>query len=323
MDLPRLQMLRGLVKLSKREFAAARDFFRRSLKAGQRDPFIYVYLAQAHFGLKGYNQTLDYLRRAGKQAQQAPSLFLIAARSHWALEQRRQAWDVLGDGRRAFPQNADLVRQQVRFLAELKLYHAAYQIGKRLLASGRNKAENFLEIADILKQYGGTGQAIKILEWGQLRYPNTLSLLTQLALLYNQQQKPLVAAKLLERAARADPRYFREAAALYLKAGRYSRALILNAAVVDQREKLMQRLAILIKLKRFEKVVALTSGLSRHGLLKQEDIRYAIAFAYYKVGHFDTANTHLSHLNSPDLIKKAAELRRQMATCATSAWSCL
>ena len=120
-----------------------------------------------------------------------------------------------------------------------------------------------------------------------------------------------------------DPQLISEAAELYRRAGRTSRALMLNGQIRDQSVKLKQRLAILLELQRFEQAASMDEDLVRIGLLEDEDIRYALAYAVFKTGDFDGAEFHLQKLSRPDLFRKAAELRRAMADCSEEPWQCL
>jgi hypothetical protein len=63
--------------------------------------------------------------------------------------------------------------------------------------------------------------------------------------------------------------------------------------------------------------------LTRLGLLDDEDIRYALAYAYFKTGDFEATERQLQQLTRPDLFRKAAELRSAIQDCAEDTWQCL
>ncbi|MEM7055194.1 MAG: hypothetical protein AAF446_11730, partial [Pseudomonadota bacterium] len=106
------------------------------------------------------------------------------------------------------------------------------------------------------------------------------------------------------------------------RAGWLMQALSLNAQVIDQSRKLKQRLAIFVELGRFDQAAGMHNDLTRVGLLEDEDIRYALAFAYFRIGDFDQAERQLVQLTRADLFRKAAELRRIMEQCAEEPWLC-
>jgi hypothetical protein len=114
-----------------------------------------------------------------------------------------------------------------------------------------------------------------------------------------------------------------EAAELYRRAGQTYRALTLNGQLQDQAEKFRQRMALLLELQNFEQAAAMETPLYRVGLLEDEDLRYALAYAQFKIGAFDQAESNLSQLTRSDLFRKAAELRRAIQDCSEDAWKCL
>jgi tetratricopeptide (TPR) repeat protein len=99
-------------------------------------------------------------------------------------------------------------------------------------------------------------------------------------------------------------------------------ALTLNGQVIDQQKKLKQRLAIFIDLERFDQAAGMEPDLYRTGLLANEDIRYALAYALFKTGRYEEAESHLRQLTDSDLFRKANELRGAMERCREEPWRC-
>ena len=62
--------------------------------------------------------------------------------------------------------------------------------------------------------------------------------------------------------------------------------------------------------------------LSRLGLLSDENIRYALAYAYYKTGRFERAEEQLKPIQDPQLFESALQLRKAMAACREAGWEC-
>ena len=123
-------------------------------------------------------------------------------------------------------------------------------------------------------------------------------------------------------AARTEPELLADAAELYRRAGWLIQALTLNGQVIDQPKKLKQRLAIFLELERFDQAAAMREDLLRVGLLADEDIRYALAYALFKTGRYDEAEAELQQLTRSDLFRRAIELRRAMEQCAENPWRC-
>lgn len=323
LDRVRYHTLSGLVALNMEENALAAREFRAAIEAGQTEPVVWLYLAQALFSEERYAETLDALVQAGPDTIRLPSVYLMWSQAHWELGQRRLAWEVLDNGRRLFPdRSGDFVRRQVFLLVEQGLYQAAADLGRAHLQGGSARAEDALAIGNALRQTGGFKEAARILETARLQHPENVQLAKVLAHTYLDQGQVLQAAGILRVAAATDPALVNEAAELYRRAGWPIQALTLNGQVGDQPRKLRQRLAILIELERFPQAAAMQEDLYRVGLLDDEDIRYALAYAWFKTGDFEQTESHLVALTRSDLFRKAAELRRVMEQCAEEPWLC-
>jgi len=323
LDRIRYFTLSGLVALNLNELALAVRELRAAVDAGQDEPVVWLYLAQAYFGQENYPETLYALERAGPEATRLPSVYLMRSQAHWQLEEYDRAWRILSEGRAIFPDRAgEFARRQVFLLVDQGLYQEAAQQGRRYLAGRDASAEDALAIGNALRQSGQYDEAARILEIARLSFPEQVNLSRLLAHTYLADDKQLAAAEVLRQAAVRDPALLSEAAELYRRSGWLMQALTLNAGIVDQTQKLKQRLAILIELQRFDQAAAMELDLARTGLINDEDIRYALAYAYFKTGDFDQAEQQLSLLERADLFRKAIELRRVMEQCATQPWLC-
>jgi len=323
LDRVRYHTLSGLIALNLNELALAVGEFRAAIDAGQDEPVVWLYLAQAHYGQEQFIETLYALDRAGPDATRIPSVYLIRSQSHWQLEEYEAAWQVLAEGRRIFPDRAgEFARRQVFLLVDQGLYQEAADQGRRYLAERSAGPEDALAIGNALRQSGQYDEAARILETARLANPEQVNLSRLLAHTYLASDRVLGAAEVLRQAAIYDPALLSEAAELYRRAGWLMEALTLNAGIIDQSQKLKQRLAILIELQRFDQAAAMEADLTRTGLLEDEDIRYALAYAHFKSGDFEQAEAQLSRLERADLFRKALELRRVMEQCADQPWLC-
>src|SRR5690606_13262084 len=129
---------------------------------------------------------------------------------------------------------------------------------------------------------------------------------------------PLAAAELLARQALSEPVLYPEAAELLRRAGWPMRALALNARIADQPRKLHQRVGILTELQHHAEVVAMEDALHRAGLLEDQQVRYALAYAHFHGRDFDAVERHLRFLTEPELFRRATELRRLMQEAAAA-----
>ena len=329
LDAVRYNSLDGLVALNLDELPRAESAFERALEAGresEQDPadVIWLYLAQARFGQEDYAGTLEALDGADTETTELPSVYLMRAQSHWQLGSYQAAWRVLANGAGRFPDRAgEFTRQQVFLLVEQGLYQEAAEVGQRFMAAGEATVDDAVAIGNALREAGELDKALRILEAARLEDGNNVRLSRVLARTWLDREQFLPAADILNQAARIDPELLVEAAELYRRAGWLMQALTLNARVIDQPKKLKQRMAILIELGRFDQAAGMESDLVRTGLLGDEDIRYALAYALFKTGRFERAEHHLSELTRSDLFRKANELRRAMEQCGDEPWLCI
>ena len=334
LDLQRYQSLRGIISLKQRDFPTAREAFQKALKLTRDDPVkkpdraqtiatLSLYLAQVHFGMKDHEAALATINRAWKSLREEPNAYLIRAQSAWELKQPELALEVLKAGNARFEEIDDFGRLSIFYLIELGLYQEVMDMGQRYLARAQATAEDYVAVGEALRQGKQLDKAGLILEGAHLRFPESEQIMLALAHVYLDRERPLSAAMLLEDAARLNAKYTVEAAELYKQAGRLERALSLNARVRDQKEKLKQRLSILLAMERFELVAAMAPSLSRTGLLGDDNVRYALAYGYYKIGDFASAEQQLKTITESELFNNANQLRKAMQTCRSSGWECI
>jgi tetratricopeptide (TPR) repeat protein len=321
-DKVRFYTLRGLVYLKKQRYADAIADFQSSIAEGQTEKSVYIYIAQAHYGMKAYRETIAALELAGEAAKANPGLLSIKAQCYWKLEEHHNAWDVLDEGERLFPEHAGFLRQRFFYLVELKLFQKAAHYGQRYLDTAEAKAEDYLALGSALRKSGATEKALHFLELAKMKYPGNDLVIIELAHVYLEKEQIVTAAALFEEAARYKNKYSQEASELFRRAKQLYHALYLNSRITDQKEKLTQRLAIFLEFGDFEMAAAMEKALSRVGLLENEELRYALAYALYEIGEFAQAEEHLRPLTRPDLFKKASELRKSMQECMADQFKC-
>lgn len=341
-DWARYHTLRALIAQNRSDLNAAAAAFEEAIKASDRikaeraagersdkdesfgvvDGLVYLYLAQAYFSLENYRGAIDTLERAGPLLENLAGAWNMRAHSHWVLGQRQQAFDTLTEASRRFPANTSFLRRAVFYLIEAGFYQEAASAGMSYLARAEAKADDYVAIGTALRRTKTYDQALRILETGRLLYPDNDAIAKVLAQTYLDKGQPLAAAELLAAVAERDPTLTAEAAELFRRAGHRQRALNLNARVGEPDKKLKQRVGILLEMKRYDQVVGMEEALVRARLLDDEDIRYALAYALFRSGRYEEAETHLQALTRADLFRKSTELRRLMADCADERWKC-
>lgn len=332
-DLPRFHFLRGLVRLNLNLFNQAAEDFQTAIREQQRaaqadedvalDPRWYVYLAQAHFYSNEYEKTLSAFQKAGKIADTIPSTFALRGEAFKKLQQYEKAWEMFSTGSALFPDYQELRRRLVFLAIDRKLYRAATELGRAYLRDSNAGAQDYLAIGAALYQAGSRPEALELHELAHLRFPNSEQVSLQLGKLYREQGMDRAAALILERASfRGSDDLALESAELYRRAGEPFRALALNARIADSEKRLRQRLGILLEMRRYELVAFMGKDLRRVGLLEDENLRYALAYAHFKVGNYERADRLLSGLENPSVFRQATELRKAMADCREERWRC-
>jgi tetratricopeptide (TPR) repeat protein len=321
-DAKKLFTLRGVVYLKKQLYSAAVESFEAAVGAGQTEPVVQLYLARAHFGAKSYEKCLAALDAAGVAAASAEEAHLMRGQAHWELAQPRLSIDALNAGLSRFPDSAQLQRMKLFFLVDLGLYQEVVALSGPYLARQDVTEDDYVAVGEALRAGSQLKEAKLVLERALLRMPSSEKIGVQLAHAYLDQGQPTAAAMLFENAARANPKYHVEAAELYKQAQRLDRALSLNARIADQKAKLTQRLSLLLAKEQFEQVAAMAPGLSRLNLIADDDVRYALAFAYFHTGQFDRAEQHAKAIVDSKLFDASVELRKAIDTCRQSGWEC-
>ncbi|MBD8527030.1 tetratricopeptide repeat protein [Pseudomarimonas arenosa] len=321
-DLAKYHTVAGLVALDLKQLAQAVESFAAAISAGQVDPLIHLYRAQALFGLERYDEVIKAIDAAGDAVSGLSGAWLMRAHANWMLDRKQAAMDTLAEAAQRFPANTSFQRRQVFYLIEAGLYQQAADLGRDYLQRVEGKPEDFVAIGTALRRARSFDEALGFLEQARLQHPQDDAISKALAQTWLEKGNAYAAAEILAEVAERERSLFAESAELFRRAGHPMRALMLNARVEDSERKLKQRVGILVELKRFEQVAGMESELYRAGLLADEDLRYALAYAFFRGGNFEAVERHLSALTRSDLFRKATELRRLMQDCSGQRWTC-
>jgi len=322
-DQVRYYTLRGMTHMRRNEFEAARDALLNAVQTGQAEAVVHIYLAQVSYQLEDYPATIEALNLAGASVERIPSVYHMRAQCYWLMNEKITAIATLDQAEQIFPQDFSFLRRKVFYLIDIGLFQLAAELGQQYLVQTEGKLEDYIALGNALRASGDLDEAAVFLEQAQLVFPQSADVKKVLAHVYIEREQLSVAADLLYQAALLNPTLMAEAAELYRRSSQTFRALSLNSQLSNQPEKLRQRLALYLEMGRFEQAAAMESALMRVGLLEDEDIRYALAYAQFKTGDFAAAEIQLTALNRPDLFRKAAELRRAIQDCTAESWKCL
>ena len=284
---------------------------------------IYMYLSQAYYKAEQYIDAVHALDSAGEKGRARVSLFTLRAECYWKADQKGAAIDALSRGAKLFPKDATLLKQKFYYFAELKLYQASIAAAKAYMKKMPANAQEYISLAQMLQSGGESEEAIKVLEEAKLKFPSSAKVHILLGHYYNQKDMPHVTADLFEKGSFYDANYLKEAAEMYRRNGELAHALYLNSMMTDKEEKTKQKIAIYIGKGEFEKIIGLKDALDRYGLLKNDNMRYALAYAYYVVKDYDRAEVHLKKIEDDELFSKATVIRKNIEKCRSNSLECI
>lgn len=284
---------------------------------------IYLYLSQAYYKAEQYLDAVHALDAAGVKGRASASLFTLRAECYWKAGQKGSSIDALSRGSKLFPEDATLLKQKFYYFAELKLYQASIEAAKAYMKKVPADAQEYISLAQMLQSGGESEEAIKVLEEAKLKFPSSAKVHILLGHYYNQKEMPHITAGLFEEGSFYDEKYLKEAAEMYRRNGALAHALYLNSRMKDREEKTKQKVAIYIGKGEFEKIIGLKDALDRYGLLQNDTMRYALAYAYYMVKAYEQAEAHLKMIEDDELFSKATVIRKNIEKCRNNSLECL
>lgn len=315
-------MIRGLVARNLGKFDNASDYFLAAIAAGSKGPKVHLLRAQALDGAERYEEALRAIQGAPDQIREFPESFLLEAQILYRLERKHASFEVLDRGFSRYPDNEKIERQRMFLLMELGLYQAAADAVEHFFAHHESQAQDYIAFALALQKNGQLKAARDLLEQANLRFPNHRGVRSRLASAYYQLGHPVIAAEVLRPLAWLDVQLAQDTAELYRKGGAYGRATRMNQRVEDQRAKFRQRLSLLLEQEKYELAANLYARIARLGLLEEQPIVYAMAYAFFQTRDFDRAEQMLGQLTDEKLFKQGIAIRREIEACRRASWQC-
>ncbi len=309
-DPARLLTLRGLAALKADEPEPAKRDLVAATATGKAEPIAWVYLAQACFALEDLPGTLAALEARPDAWARMAGLHRLRVHASWRAGDRAGAFAALAVAERAFPADADFTRQRLLYLLELGLFHEAALAGEAYLARAGESLPAHLALGEALRRARRPEAAAAVLEEARLRWPSDEQVLLALARAHHDAGRPRAAAAILEEAALRSPTLLADAAELYRRAGALDRSLLLNVRMGDSKAKTRQRLGLLLQRNQFDEAVALEARVTRLGLLEDDDVRYALAYASYRAGDLERAQELARGVTKAGLFRAATDLVR-------------
>lgn len=322
-DFVRYYTLMGILNHNRGYADVSNIFIKEAITQGQENKSIYLYMAKNHWELKEYPEVIRILNEAGDAALENEQMFMMKAEAYKQMNDYPSAWAALDEGIARFPEYSKFYMQKFYYLIELGYYEHALDYAGDYLKRQEYTQKDYLAVAYALRSNGQYEKAAMLLEEAVLRHPGDEKLLELLGQVYIDQEKYLTASTVFDRASIQYPRFAHKAAALYLKANHPVRSLQLNRRINKQAEKFRQRLSIDIHLEDYEALVTKTAYLKRYGLLKDDDILYAVGYAHYRNGDYDEAVRYLKKIKNSELFARASSIFKIIEKCENEPAQCL
>ena len=322
LDKKRFYTLSGIISLNKELYVQSIAELESAITAGQENKVIYVYLAQAYMGLEKYDETLAQLEKVGDLEKSMPGVWLLRSQAYWLNKKTYKAWNVLGVAQVLFPEEKTFIRNKIFYAIELGLFQEAVNLGQDYIKNHDATVNDYVSLGDALRQSGKPESGLNFLELAKLNFPGEKNIYVAMAHAYLDLENIHAAAMILEEGGVFHNELLKDSAELYKKANVYQRALFNNSKILKQKEKLQQRMSLHLEIGNYDQVLAMQDELLRVRLLDEQDFQYAMAYAHFKVGDYDATENILEKITGTRLFRKAAELRKVMASCANEKWLC-
>lgn len=322
-DKQKFYILFGFANYKIGNYKDAANMFEKAYSYGNTDKTLVLYIIDSYYRLKDWQKTVDWIDAAREHTYKDPKFYLIKIEAYKNMSDYTKLLSTLDEGIEKF-ETERLVFYRVKFytLMELKLYSSAMEVAEKLLEEKAVTTDDYVAVAKAFFQNGEYDKAIELLEKAYLLYPEDEKVLVSLANNYYKKGIYYWSAYFFEKAAKIDPKYYKDAAEVYRKAGMYQRAIDMNALVADRDEKLKQRIGILIDMKRCSQVVGLEDIVKASDVYKDDNIKYAIAYCLYATDRLEKAESYLKQITQDSVYKKAVQLLQIIDRCKKSSEYC-
>ena len=284
---------------------------------------LYRNLSQESYKVKDYMATIHYLDLQGAEGRDQASEYMLRADCYWKSGKKENAVAILSKGAQAFPKDQSLLKQKFYYFTELGLYQEAIASAKAYMKRAKPNAKEYMALSQMLLAGGQRSEALKILEEAKMRFPKDAKVKMLLGHLYMKKGMEFTTANLFEQASYYERKYVKEAAELHRRVRLTPHALYLNSQISDKKEKLKQKIAIYVDRAEYEKIIGLIDALKRYKMLDDDNIRYAVAYAYYMAKDYEEAEVQLKQINDDALFSKATIIRKNIEKCQDNSMECI
>ncbi len=280
-----------------------------------------VWQARSYFQQKDFKNCRKIYQQLANNPIAQENDFIWKSFCEQKLSQFHQAWKTLWIARERF--GSFQVEQEIIALqVQLKMFHEGLELALRWLAGHTSPATHYLNTAEIFQTAQATAAALVVLEMARAQHPTNLDINLALSQIYFQKGMLWAAEEGFRRATISDAKYYYHTAELNRQTRRYQRALYFNSLVVDEKERLKQKIATYVDANKYSLIASLDSVIQRSELQSDDEVRYALAYSLVRLGDLDKPLKYLSQITKPELIEKSTVLRQTLLDCQNSKSVC-
>jgi tetratricopeptide (TPR) repeat protein len=270
---------------------------------------------------KQHKECVDFYSNVFQNKHAVENDALWKANCEKNLKHMTKAWATLSQAREAFP-TFNVEREWITMMIQFKMNHEGLLTALQWLARHESPATHYLNMAEIFQSSGATESALVVLEMARAQHPINLDINLALSQIYFQKGLMLSAEEGFRRASINDGKYYYHTAELNRQTRRFERSLYFNASVVDEKERLKQKIATYVDANKYSLIASLDPVIQRSDLQKDDEIRYALAYSLVRTGDLEKPLKYLSQITKPELIEKTTVLRQTLLDCKEKKSAC-
>jgi tetratricopeptide (TPR) repeat protein len=280
-----------------------------------------LWIARNYFQMKDFDQCVSSYKSIAFNQHALESDFLAKAECEFKKKKYEEAWKTLWIARERYLSFA-VERELIALQVAMGMSREALVRSLNWLSQGEHLATHFLNLSEIFQAKASTREALILLELGRVRHPLQVDLNLSLAQVHFQKGLLLAAEEAFSRAALSDGKYYYHTAELNRQTGRFERSLYFNGFIIDEKERLKQKIATYVDANRYSLIASMDSVIQRSELQKDDEIRYALAYSLVRVGIVEKPLYYLSQITKPELIEKTTVLRQALLDCQAKKGAC-
>lgn len=313
--------LQGMLFLHKDQYEKSLKKFNKSLAQGLKEKEIYLYMAESYLKLGQLSEAQSTLEKLGLEDKQKLPYHLVKAEIFWLQGARQETWQILISAQSKGLSLNVINKKKFYYLIKEGLYQSAFSIAF-VMIENQDLFLDVLAMASQLRVHKQYKLSLKLLQHLKILRPGHETVALEMAQNYLALKNPFSAALILEQAAHINPSLAYEAVEILRQVGKNYRARFLSLLITDPSLRLKQQLALYLAEDDYFSLTFMVPQLQRYKMLEDQKIRYAVAYSFFKTGHFKKSANYLSTIDQDGLFEKSIELKKEIINCQQEKWAC-